>query len=165
MRKGVTLIELVVVVAIAAILISTASLSISKVKERRALEKAKSEISETISNYADRSFHQNEYYEIEINNQLKNLAVWEVSRKAENDNDDDYKLDKDIDSMVEKVELPVSLNYSTSPDGVINISTWIPSEPVVEINTVPILDSGLVQYCEVEVIKNKESKTMKVNLK
>lgn len=103
MRKGYSLIELVVVMALAVILISTASLSVSKVKERRALEEAKTQVVEILRLYADKSFNDGEIYEVTLDYTNKKIEV------------------RDSDSvLIENEDLPSRLNYyvNVNNDGI-----------------------------------------------
>jgi len=96
MKKGFTLIEFVVVMAIAAIILSTASLSVSKVKERRALEESKNKVTEILSMYRDKSFNEGEVYEVTLDYVNKKIEVRD-----------------DSTTLVEKEELPSMLEYTT----------------------------------------------------
>lgn len=101
MKKGFTLIELVVVVALAAILISMASVSVSKVKEKRALEESKVKVIEVLGMYTDKAFHEAEEYKIEFDYSNKKIEIRDSSG-----------------TLIKKEELPSQLKYTTVWGGV-----------------------------------------------
>ncbi|GLI57671.1 hypothetical protein PM10SUCC1_31850 [Propionigenium maris DSM 9537] len=93
------MIELVVVMALAAILISTTSLSVSKVKERRALEESKNKVTEILRLYSDKSFNEGEVYEVTLDYTNKKIEV------------------RDGDSvLIENEDLPSILEYYVNVD-------------------------------------------------
>lgn len=100
MKKGFSLIELVVVVALTAILLSTASLSISKVKERRALEESKAKVIEVLGIYTDKAYHEAEEYKIKFDYDNKKIEVRD-----------------DLGNLKEEEDLPSSLKYTTVEGG------------------------------------------------
>jgi len=151
MKKGYSLIELVVVMALTAILLSTASLSVKKVKERRALEKAKSEVAATMRSYVTRSYNDGEKYTVAID--LVNGYI-NVTTSGEG---------------VVSRELPQTLNYSVSSDGVTlnEITTTGENEDSDDANwmKVYINDSDNNNKYMVEMLKSDMSKLIDVKVK
>ncbi len=96
MKKGYTLIEFVVVVAVAAIILSTASLSIERIKEGRALARARGRITDILSIYIDRSFNEGEIYEVTLDYVNKKIEVRDDSA-----------------NLIEEEDLPSILSYTT----------------------------------------------------
>lgn len=96
MKKGFTLIEFVVVVAVTAIILSTASLSIGRIKEGRALARARARIADILSIYIDKSFNEGEVYEVTLDYVDKKIEVRDDSA-----------------ALVEEEELPSILSYTT----------------------------------------------------
>lgn len=96
MKKGFTLIEFVVVVAVAAIILSTASLSIARVQEGRALARARARIADILSVYIDKSFNEADVYEVTLDYVNKKVEVRENGT-----------------TLVEEEELPSILSYTT----------------------------------------------------
>lgn len=101
-KKGFSLIELVVVVALVGILLSVASLSVKKIVEDRAVEEAKNKISETMRSYVERSYNEGREYTIAIANGT--LTV--------------LNGDKNSTDEIENIILPDILKYTATMDGV-----------------------------------------------
>jgi len=101
LKKGVTLIELVVVVALGAILLSIASLSVIKVKEGRALVEGKNKIVQALRQQLVKSFNTGEIYEIKFDYNIKKIEVREITG---------------IKTLKEQLELPKILKYTTVYD-------------------------------------------------
>jgi len=100
MKKGFSLLELIVVIALIGILLSVASLSSKELIEKRALEEAKNKIELALRGSAERSFTEGEVYEVTLDYDNKNIVV------------------RDSDSNIEdNLELPEVLKYTTVFDG------------------------------------------------
>jgi len=150
MKKGYSLIELVVVMALTAILLSTASLSIKKIKEKRALEKAKFEVAEIMRSYVNRSFNDGVEYTVAIDHAGGNIKV------------------TDSGSVVKVgMELPQSLKYSVSGDGV-TVDDWTGMTTVVgsgdESLQVYINDGDGNSRYRVEMLKSDLTKLIDVKV-
>ncbi len=100
MKRAFTLIELVIVVALGAILLSTASLSVSRMLERRALRESKTKIVEILRLYADKSFHSGEIYRVTLNYVEKKIEVG-------------IKVGENTYTSIKVEELPTTLKYAT----------------------------------------------------
>lgn len=99
MKKGFTLIELVVVVALSTILLRTASISVANMLERRALEEAKNRMIEVLRLYTDKSFNEAEEYNINLDYTDEVIRV------------------RDADGNIEEeIELPEMLRYYVNID-------------------------------------------------
>jgi len=96
LKKGVTLIELVVVVALGTILLSIASLSVARVREERVLVEARSKIEGLLRLYAERAYNDGDEYTITLDYEDKNIKV----------EDRDMKI-------LDRLELPENLKYTT----------------------------------------------------
>lgn len=101
MKRGFSLIELVVVIALIAILVSTSSVGIRKIQEKRMVERAKTEVAEMMSVYTNRSYHEGEMYRLQVDGAAKVMEAY------------------DSDGVLAgRVELPDKLEYNISGDGV-----------------------------------------------
>ena len=154
-KKGFTLIELVIVVALVGILLSVASLSMKKTIEDRAVEEAKTKISETMRSYVERSYNEGREYTIAIANGT--LTVLDG--------------DKDSTDEVENIILPEMLKYIATMDGVsidngVKISTdgenvEDAEEMIISISvgdeepryTIKMWKKGVTELMDVNVIK------------
>ena len=99
MKKGFSLIELVVVVALIGILLSVASLSSRKTIEKRALKEAKNKIALALRGAAERSFNDGEIYTVTLDYNKKTIVIEDSSSNIE-----------------ESLELPEMLEYTTIYD-------------------------------------------------
>lgn len=101
MKKGYSLIELVVVIAMMTLLIAVASLSIERIKENGALTDSRDKISGVLRGYLDTSFNTGEIYEISFDYEIKRIEVKNLA---------DMK-------VVEEVDLSKILEYTTIYSG------------------------------------------------
>lgn len=153
-KKGFTLLELVVVIALVAILVSVGSLSARKTVEKRALEKAKSEVAETMRSYVERSYNEGSEYTIAVAS--GSVVVFDG--------------DKDSTDEVKRIILPEMLNYhfATTEDGTsvneLKISTDGKKVEDDERMIVRINDRNDEPIYRVEMLKKSVSELMEVRV-